>query len=158
VHSLQFFHHANCLAPEERVDRFADTLRPVILSPSTKEAPLRISTFLLLIWMIAGCSKTVTYKQQIQPILNDHCVSCHNNDTPSGKVVLASYESLMSARTAGKVPLVTPGDPKVSRLYVLCATDQAHYRMPPDSSSFKKVPTEDLELIWKWIWQGAKND
>jgi hypothetical protein len=122
------------------------------------EALVRIVTFFSLILIIAGCSKSVSYKQHIQPILNDHCVSCHNDETHSGKVVLASYESLMSARTAGKVPLVTPGDPKVSRLYVLCATDQPHYRMPPDSSSFKRVPTEDLELIWKWIWQGAKND
>jgi hypothetical protein len=105
-----------------------------------------------------GCSKDISYREQIQPILNQHCVACHNVDQPSGKIVLVSYDSLMHARTKAKVLLVTPGDPKVSRLYILSATDQPHFQMPPDTSSFKRVSNDDLELIWKWIWQGAKNN
>jgi uncharacterized membrane protein len=115
---------------------------------------------LLLIVLFLGCGeKPVSYRESIQPILNAHCVRCHGSEEAYGKIVLTSYKDFMKSRTiSGKQPLVTAGDLQESRLYVLCATSQAHFRMPPDTSSVTPLPEEELKLLARWIMQGAKDN
>jgi hypothetical protein len=115
---------------------------------------------LLLACIVFGCGqKPVSYRDQIQPVLNTRCVKCHGGEMTLGKISLTSYESLMSSKTiSGKQPLVYPGSPTESRLYILCATNQAHFRMPPDTSAITPLPGPELELLAKWITQGAKNN
>ena len=101
----------------------------------------------------------MSYREQIQPILSDRCVRCHGTETSRGKIVLTSYETLMSSRTvSGKRPLVVSGNISESWLYILSATTQPHFRMPPDTSSVTPLPKKDLDLIGKWILQGAPNN
>jgi len=113
----------------------------------------------LLLW---GCQKdqSVSYQKQIQPILDQHCAKCHAGARPSGKIDLTSYANLMTtrAKVSGKQPLIVPGSPTESRLYVLCATSQAHFRMPPDTSNVTPLPTEELKTLMRWISQGAKDN
>jgi uncharacterized membrane protein len=99
----------------------------------------------------------VKYAEQIQPILDQHCVRCHSGDHPSGKIDLTSYTKLMTTRAkiSGRQPLIVPGNPSESRLYVLCATSQAHFRMPPDTSGITPLPEEELRTLMRWIQQGA---
>ena len=121
---------------------------------------MRIFSILLLAIMLIGCGqKQISYRDQIQPILNTRCVKCHATETRRVKIVLTSYDDFMNSRTvSGKEPLVAPGSPYQSRLYVLCATNQAHFRMPPDTSSVTPLPTDELDILRKWIIQGAKNN
>jgi len=112
---------------------------------------------------LLGCGqkpvKPVSYREQIQPILNAKCTECHGAARTQGKIDLTSYENLMKARTPkGKKPLVIAGDPAKSWLYILSATDQPHYRMPPDTSTVVALPKEDLLLVSKWIQEGAKDN
>jgi len=118
---------------------------------------------LLLACLLAGCGqqgpKPVSYRDQIQPILNERCVRCHGAEIAHGKIVLTSYETLTESRTvSGKKRLVVPENASESWLYILSATNQPHFRMPPDSSSFTPVPKNELELLANWIAQGAKNN
>lgn len=122
-------------------------------------------TFICVLFVIAlaGCSgkksEPVSYTAKIQPILNQHCVSCHNADRAEGKIVLTSYDALMASRiTPGKKPLLIPGDHLKSWLYILCSTNQAHYRMPPDTASQALLPKDEITLIAQWIQQGAPNN
>lgn len=124
---------------------------------------MRLPVVLFCAALLAGCSKEpappVSYGQQIQPILNTKCVSCHGSERAEGKIVLTSYDALMSSRIMpGKKPLVIPGDHVKSWLYILCATDQPHYRMPPDSADLTLLPKAELMLIADWIAQGAQNN
>ena len=124
---------------------------------------MRLSTVLLIALVLAGCGRkapdTVSFKGQIQPILNARCVSCHGPEKAEGKIVLVSYDAVMNSRILpGKKPLVIPSNQAQSWLYILCATDQPHYRMPPDTSSRSLVPREELLLIANWIKQGAQNN
>jgi len=124
---------------------------------------MRTTALLLIGFLLVGCGKKsiapVKYMAHIQPIMNDRCVSCHGSERAEGKIVLTSYEALMASRILpGKKPLVVPGDYAKSWLYILCATDQPHYRMPPDTMRITPLPKADLELIANWIAQGAKND
>ena len=121
---------------------------------------MRLCSALLLAFILLGCGKkSISYQEQIQPILNNRCVKCHGGESQYGKVVLTSYEALMNSRSAsGKDVLVIPGSPNESRLYNLSGTNQAHFRMPPDTSDVTPLPKEELELLHKWILQGAKNN
>lgn len=122
---------------------------------------MRILSILLLAVLLCGCGKKpVSYHDQVQPILDIHCTKCHSSEMHRGKVVLASYETLMNSRPAkaGKQPLVVPGSSSESRLFVLCATNQPHFRMPPDTSGMTPLPQPELEVVMKWINQGAKNN
>jgi hypothetical protein len=110
--------------------------------------------------MVFGCQKgIVSYREQVQPILNERCTRCHNTENPMGKIDLTSYEGLTASRTvSGKSSLFLPGEPQDSRLYILCATSQSHFRMPPDTSSITPLATKDLEVLRDWIRQGGKNN
>jgi len=118
---------------------------------------------ILIAVILAGCGKnapeSVSYSKQIQPILNSQCISCHGTEKAEGKIVLTSYETLMSSRVVrGKKPLVVPGDYKTSWLYIACSTDQPPYHMPPDTTQKSLVPKDELLLISTWITQGAQNN
>lgn len=121
---------------------------------------MRIFGILVLASLLLGCGqKPVSYREQIQPILNNRCVSCHGAERATGNIVLTSYENLMSSKaTAGKKPIVIAGNLSESWLYLRSGTDQPHFRMPPDTSSINPLPKNEVELIGKWILQGAKNN
>ena len=124
---------------------------------------MKILTCLCLAFVLSACagggSRNVSYREYIQPLLNERCLACHGVEHARGKIVLASYEHLMAARSvSGRAPLVTPGSPNESKLFILCATDQAHFRMPPDTSSVAPLAKQDLEHLRDWIKQGAKDN
>jgi len=123
---------------------------------------MRILLMFLLACFILGCTsnpKMVSYREQIQPILNERCVNCHGTALASARIDVSSFEALMASRTvSGKKPLVVPERPAESWLYILAATDQPHFRMPPDSAKLTPTPKHELEMLARWITQGAKNN
>jgi predicted CXXCH cytochrome family protein len=122
---------------------------------------MRLLGVLLLGVFVVGCGdqKPVSFREDVQPILQKKCVSCHNEANAAGKIVLTSYDAVMKARThKGKKPLVVVGNVPESWLYILAGTDQPHFRMPPDTSKITPLPTEELQALSKWIVQGAKNN
>jgi hypothetical protein len=123
---------------------------------------VRYVTILIIVALVAGCGKKqpVSFKEQIQPVLNARCTQCHGKDIARGKIVMTSYASFMNSHTiSGKEPLVVPGSPYQSRLYILCETNQPHFRMPPDTStSTAPLTPAELELLRHWIAEGAKDN
>jgi mono/diheme cytochrome c family protein len=124
---------------------------------------MRLSCVVILGLLFLGCGKKeqkpVSYREDIQPILLKRCVSCHGGEGAAGKIDLTSYEALMASRTVkGKKPLVVVERLSESWLYVLAATDRPDSRMPPDTSHLVPLPNEEVQLIGKWIMQGAKNN
>lgn len=115
---------------------------------------------MLIAVLTCGCGKkSVSFKEQVQPVLNARCVQCHGSDVARGKIVLTSYATFMASHTvSGKEPLVIPGNPYQSRLYILCSTNQPHFRMPPDTSAVTPLPPDELDLLRHWITEGAKDN
>ena len=110
--------------------------------------------------VLSGCGKkSVSFKEQIQPVLNARCTRCHGSDVARGKIVMTSYATFMASHSvSGKEPLVVPGNPYQSRLYILCSTSQAHFRMPPDTSGITPLAPDELDLLRHWITEGAKDN
>ena len=125
-----------------------------------REIIVRKRGVLVILLFLAGCAqKPVSYHAQIQPILNDRCIQCHSPGRASEGVVLTSYDSVMSSiATQHHKPIVVPGDPSASRLYLVSESDQLHFRMPPDSTKMVPVPKDEVLLIGRWIQQGARNN
>jgi uncharacterized membrane protein len=122
---------------------------------------MRFSAIVVLVGLfIIGCGKKeVSYRTQIQPILDNRCVSCHRPERASKQVVLTSYEYVMNAKATNlKKPIVVPGNLTESWLYLRSGTDQPHFRMPPDTSTITPLSKDEVELVGKWILHGAKNN
>ena len=109
--------------------------------------------------MLSGCSnetpKTLTYAADIKPILDQHCVECHQaggKGTEKSGLLLDSYAATMRGTKFG--PVVIPGQAINSTLYRL-TTGKADpsLRMPHDA---KPLPEEVTNMLRDWIDQGAK--
>ena len=123
---------------------------------------MRMTILLCCFVLLGGCGHKggpVSYQRDLQPLIANRCVPCHNSNMRSGNIVLTSYDSVMAARTTkGKKPIVVAGQPNDSWLYLLGATKQAHFRMPPDTSTLTPFSDDEVRLVGRWIQQGAGNN
>lgn len=110
--------------------------------------------------LISGCSSEpeISYAQDVQPILEKNCLSCHQAGGVGQKASgfsMASYDDLMKGTEGG--PMVIAGDVEGSNMVVLMegradpSISMPHGKMDP-------VPGADILIIKNWIAQGAKNN
>jgi len=100
---------------------------------------------------------TVSFSEDILPILQTRCTSCHSpggEGTQKSGLVLSSYEGLMKGTKFG--PVVNPGDPVTSNLMVLLdGRADKSLQMPHGK---KRLTSCDRDLIRTWIHEGAQNN
>lgn len=100
---------------------------------------------------------TVNFAEQIQPLLNERCVACHQDAGPSGglslqrKSVLANLVGVPS--TGAAMPRVNPGDPGKSYILFKLRGDHASVggsgtQMPPSGAP---LSADEIALIAAWI-------
>ncbi len=98
--------------------------------------------------------KPVSFINDVAPILKEACFGCHGAKNPKGKFDMTRFESLLKGGT--KESPIAEGKPEDSYLIdVLTATDKK--RMPPAESG-DPLPKEKIDLIRRWIAEGAKLD
>lgn len=96
-----------------------------------------------------GGPAQVSYRQQIQPLLDRECVGCHGGQAG---LFMDSYDNLMAGGPAGKI--VIPGDPGDSVLVRrIRGLSQPH--MPPDGSN---LASPEIDMIVTWIAEGCPNN
>lgn len=110
--------------------------------------------------LLSGCGgeAAVSYSQDVQPILQANCLSCHQ---PGGagyqasEFSMASYDELMKGTAGG--PMVIAGDSLGSNLIVLMeGRADPSISMPHGSTDL--VSAADIDTIRRWIDQGAKKN
>lgn len=79
---------------------------------------------------------SITYTNNIAPILQSDCTMCHNSSSRSGGYDFTSYAGVMRA--------VVPGNPQ-SRLVVVTQPGGLMYGM------FGSTPTEKSATIRRWV-------
>lgn len=116
---------------------------------------------------LTGCARgEVSFAADVQPILNERCLECHNN---TGEGVTASnfsvvdYASVMKGTSFG--PVVVAGSSISSSLYLVVSGKTApEIRMPPHHSESlaegrgESLSADELETLAEWIDQGAKDN
>lgn len=101
----------------------------------------------------------VSFKHDVQPILHDYCVSCHQ---PGGKghvksgLDLTSYEALMKGTKYG--PVVIPGNSEVSTFTKLLTGTNKGLKMPMGLNSTGTLDRQYILILRKWVAQGARNN
>lgn len=113
----------------------------------------------LLPLCLAACGEPkVSFSQDVQPILDQHCIECHQADG-AGAVAsgfdMTSYEGLMKGTSFG--PMVIAGDPEGSNVLVLME-GRADPSISMPHGQRDEVPGRDIETIRNWIEQGAENN
>ncbi|MBM4016354.1 MAG: hypothetical protein FJ293_15500, partial [Planctomycetes bacterium] len=103
-------------------------------------------------WWLAASSATaqekVTYDDQVQRLLTQHCGKCHGAERQRAGLDVSTYGGVLKGSSGGVV--VESGDPDVSTLY-LSITHQREPTMPPGSG---KLPDKAIETIRAWIAGG----
>lgn len=109
--------------------------------------------------MLVGCGKdpSVSYSEDVKPILQKHCVECHLNGGAGFEAsgfLIESYDSLMKGTKFG--PVIVPGDSISSSLYRLVAGEvDPSIRMPHQKDP---IAEQEIAVIETWIAQGAQNN
>ncbi|MEM8913463.1 MAG: c-type cytochrome domain-containing protein [Planctomycetota bacterium] len=116
----------------------------------------------LFIGMVAACAtvaladqqptdetKKWTYEDDVQPILREHCMSCHHQGDQRGGLALDTFASLMEGGGSGEI-VYDDGDVDGSRLWQLVNHDDTPV-MPP---SAPKLSDSKLAVIRAWIEGG----
>ena len=93
--------------------------------------------------------KTVTFVNNIQPILEQNCVACHYEGKVKGDLRLDTFEHAFSSDH-----IIAPGEPLESDLWVLCTLPQDDEMfMPPEGND--PLSPSDLFMLRRWIAEGA---
>ena len=114
---------------------------------------MRIFLLLLSVLIVASSRQAIAvdYVNDLVPILETYCISCHAADDAQGGLVMDSHAALMTGGESGLA--VTSGVASSSRMFLMAAGKMEPV-MPPDDM---EGPTADeLELLAEWINQGAK--
>ncbi|MDR3196890.1 MAG: hypothetical protein LBU34_03385 [Planctomycetaceae bacterium] len=107
-------------------------------------------------------ARPLSYFEDVQPVLDKHCVRCHSNEKPEGKINLSSdltplfnrsYETLMDW---GAFPVIRENHPKAGNNHILPPyslgshasklvklLDAGHYEV--------KMPVEDWVRLTTWV-------
>lgn len=100
----------------------------------------------------------ISYNFHIRPILSDKCFACHGPDANKREADLrldteaGAFAALKES--PGKFALVS-GKPLESEVYHRITTSDPGALMPPPESNLSLTP-EEIDLIKRWIEQGAK--
>jgi hypothetical protein len=139
------------------------------IKKATKSRILVVSAVLILIGLAAyfmtsgkeeegGVPDVVDFNFHVRPILSDRCFKCHGPDANKrqANLRLDTEEGAYAAlKEDPSKHVIVPGDPMQSALYARLITTDTAEVMPPPSSNLSLTKTE-IEIIKKWIAQGAK--
>lgn len=98
----------------------------------------------------------IDFNRQIRPILSDNCFKCHGFDDGqrASGLRLDTKEGLSAPADSG-TPAIVPGKHAESELIKRLLSTDEDAKMPPPGTG-KVVTAEQIELIKKWIDQGAQ--
>ena len=108
--------------------------------------------------LLAACAqKEISFKADVQPLLKQYCVECHaagGQGVEKSGLLVTSYESLMKGTKFGAI--IKPGDTLTSAMIMLVeGRADASIKMPHGKAS---LPREKIDLLKRWVEQGAKNN
>lgn len=117
---------------------------------------------LLLAWLLLGAPSAalaqgkgpVSFINDVAPILKENCFACHDAKKRKGKFEITSYANFRKG--GSKEDPVAPGKPGESVIMQLL-TEKGAGRMPPKEAG-DALPKDKIDLIGRWIQEGAKLD
>ena len=102
--------------------------------------------------------RTVDFQREVRPILSDNCFRCHGPDqsTRQARLRLDTHDGAFAARPNGTT--IVPGDLEASLLYTRITHADERLRMPPPAVSNKTLSPAQIDVLRRWIEEGASWD
>lgn len=113
--------------------------------------PLRCSLPAVLFFASLAAAEvpvTIDYQRDVQPILRQHCYSCHGPTVQMGHFRL---DRRRDAMRGGSIAVIAPGTSSGSRLFHKITSTRYGTQMPPTGP----LSADSIEIIKRWLDQGA---
>jgi hypothetical protein len=94
--------------------------------------------------------RTVDYTRDIKPLLADRCYACHGPDAAQRKAGLR-----LDVREGAVPRVIQPGAAETSKILRRLSSSEPDEIMPPPSSKKPPFTPAQIELIRRWIKEGA---
>jgi hypothetical protein len=101
----------------------------------------------------ARADAPVNYTRDIKPILSSRCYTCHGPDEGKRKAKLR-----LDVRENAIQKVIKPGDAAGSELIARVTSKEPTEVMPPPKAKLPALTTQEIDLLRRWIDQGAKFD
>ena len=101
---------------------------------------------------VSGAAAAPDFVSEIQPILERHCVRCHNPDKTKGDLLLHTHAGMMDGGTEEEA--VVPGEPEKSALITRTHLRPIDEGFMPDEG--QALEPDQLELLTAWVKAGAQ--
>ena len=93
----------------------------------------------------------VSYEVDVAPILREHCLKCHGDDTQKADLNLQGFASALKGGSGGEV--VVAGRPSASTLYQAIAREGDAAPMPPNRP---RIADAQVAVVRRWIAEGLR--
>lgn len=134
-----------------------------ILSNSSYTIPVK-RCLLAMTWLATGLplfessspgSSPIDFNRDIRPILSENCFQCHGFDEKARKAGLRLDDRDAATKPAKSQAIaIVPGQPENSELIARITTGDGDDLMPPADSG-KKLSASQIDLLRRWIAEGA---
>ena len=114
-------------------------------------AAMMLTVLCLALSATAQDKKAVSYEKDIVPIFKKSCIECHKPDKKKGKLDMSTYADLIKGGKQGN-PVKAGADGKILLVEMISGTEP---EMPEKGD---KLKPEQVELISRWVQQGAKQN
>ena len=115
---------------------------------------ITLVVLLAAVLLVAGESApadVVDYREQIHPVLEQHCLHCHGEDEQASGLRVDQRSSMLRGGDSGLASIV-PGEPEKSYLLDVVNHVDPDMAMPPDGD---KLSENEIALLSQWIKSGA---
>src|SRR5687767_301505 len=109
----------------------------------------------VLVALLLQAEEQIDFKRDIRPILSNTCFLCHGPDDKGRKGDLRLDLREHAFKVVDGKQAFVPGKPEQSEAFRRMITTDSDDRMPPAKSG-KKLTPKQIDLVRKWILQGAK--
>ena len=96
-------------------------------------------------------NESISFNQDVRPILNENCLVCHGGVRQSGQFSMLFASDAFLDTESGK-PAIIPGHPDSSELMMRILDEDPEERMPLEADPLSE---EDIQILEQWIEEGA---
>lgn len=140
--------------------RLAGSIRRVVAN-GWRSAFIAQAVFVFLflgsaVWELTA-QDAIGFNKDILPILSDKCFACHGPDKNSRKTTLRfdREDGPFTPLSEGRFAIVR-GKPEQSEMFRRITSQDDAVRMPPAYAGREPLNNREIDLIARWIRQGAK--
>ena len=118
-----------------------------------------LASLIFSTWVVAApMREDVSYQKDVSPILHDYCLSCHElngKGFDKSGLDMRTYQSLMKGTQFGTI--INPGS-SLTSILIQVIEGRVHPAIKMPLGMNGGMAKDKIELLKKWVDQGAKNN